>query len=92
MVVVAEMGLVGILLILSVYILILRRSIRLYQRLGPDNLKGRGFVILFWGFLAVYIVNSVFIEMRYFEFVNGVFFISAGFICRMGREYDAKAC
>ena len=90
MVVMAEMGLVGILLISYIYILILWRSIRLYQKLGPNNSSERSFVILFWGFLAVYIVNSVFIEMRYFEFVNSIFFISAGFICRMGREYDAE--
>lgn len=92
MVVVAEMGLVGILLILSAYISILWRSVRLYQRLGPDNSRERGFVILFWGFLAVYVVNSVFIQMRYFEFVNSIFFISAGFICRMERECNAEAC
>ena len=65
---------------------------KLYQRLGPNNLKERSFVILFWGFLAVYIVNSVFIEMRYFEFVNSIFFISAGFICRMEKECNAKVC
>ena len=67
-------------------------SIRLYKNLSVHNPEAKSIVVMFWGFMTVYIVNSVFIEMRYFEFVNSIFFISAGFICRMEKECNAKVC
>lgn len=78
----AEMGLLGIALILCIYFFILSKSIRLYRRLETHDTKGKAAVAIFWGFMAVYIINSIFIEMRYFEFVNSLFFIFAGIIYR----------
>lgn len=86
----AEMGLLGITLILIIYISILLTSIRLYKNLCAHNPEARPIVAVFWGFMAVYIVNSIFIEMRYFEFVNSIFFIFAGIICGWQREYGTK--
>lgn len=74
----AETGIVGALLIVCIYLSILFRSIALYRN-TPD---ARNMLAVFWGCMIVYIVNSIFIEMRYFEFVNSVFFIFAGVICR----------
>jgi len=91
-VVLAEMGIIGIALILVIYGSILLTSIKLYKNLRLYNLQAKSMVIIFWGCMAVYIINSVFIQMRYFEFVNSIFFIFAGLIYRMGREYDVKAC
>jgi len=76
--VLAEMGILGAALILCIYISILFRSIKLYR----NTLKIRNMVVAFWGCMIVYIINSIFIEMRYFEFVNSLFFIFAGAICR----------
>jgi len=89
--VLAEMGLAGISLILCIFISILSKSIKLYRRLSVSNSAERRLVVIFWGFMAVYIVNSVFIEMRYFEFVNAIFFVFAGLICRREMEYADKA-
>jgi len=88
--VLAEMGLVGITLILIIYISILLTSIRLYKNLSAHNPEARSIVVVFWGFMAVFVVNSVFIEMRYFEFVNSAFFIFAGIIYGWQREYGKK--
>lgn len=76
-----EMGISGALLILCVYLSVLFRSIKLYSN-TPDT---RNMVVVFWGCVVVYIVNSIFIEMRHFEFVNSLFFIFAGVICRAGK-------
>jgi len=91
MAVLAEMGMVGISLILCIFISILSRSIKLYRKLNASDSAEKGIVVIFWGFMAVYIVNSMLIEMRYFEFVNAVFFIFAGFICRGEKGYGARA-
>jgi len=79
--VLAEMGMLGAALILCIYISILFRSLKRYKN-SPEI---RNMAIAFWGCMVVYIVNSIFIEMRYFEFVNGLFFIFAGAVCRTER-------
>lgn len=86
----AEMGLVGLTLIMCVYSLILSRSIRLYRRFKENDLAAKSALVVFWGVMAVYVVNSVFIEMRYFEFVNSLFFIFAGIICSWERGYHEE--
>jgi len=53
--------------------------------LHSNSPAARNMVVVFWGCMIVYIVNSIFIEMRYFEFVNSLFFIFAGVICRAGK-------
>lgn len=88
--VLAEMGIVGITLILLIYFFILKRSIRLYKNFEVYKPAARFIVVIFWGFAAVYIANSMFIEMRFFEFVNCLFFIFAGIICGWQRSYDEK--
>jgi len=85
--VLAEMGIIGFALILSIYILILSKSIRLYKFLA-GNPKEKALIAVFWSISAVFIINSLFIEMRYFDFVNCLFFIFAGIICGWERNYD----
>ncbi len=77
----AEVGITGALLILFIYLSILSRSMKVYKRVR----EARGLVVMFWGYAIVYIVNSMFIEMRYAEIVNTLFFILAGAICRMEK-------
>jgi len=84
--VMAEMGISGIALILLIYVTILRRSIWLFRY----TISMRRMVIIFWGFMVIYVVNSIFIEMRYFEFVSSIFFIFAGIISRCQRSYNEK--
>lgn len=86
----AEMGLVGITLILIIYTSILMASVRLYKNLRVHNPEAKPIVIIFWGSMALFVVNAVFIEMRYFEFVNSMFFIFAGIIYGWQREYGKK--
>lgn len=85
----AEMGLLGIILIAFIYFWIVSRSIRLYRYFAAlHDGAGKAMVTVFWGFLAVYVINSIFIEMRYFEFINAFFFIFAGIICGWERAYE----
>ena len=81
----AEMGLSGLILILTVYFLILSKAIKLYKRFAASERDNSVFVVVFLGFMTVYLVNSIFTGMRYFEFVNSLFFIFAGAICRMEK-------
>ncbi|MDP8229686.1 MAG: O-antigen ligase family protein [Candidatus Gorgyraea atricola] len=83
----AEMGIAGFALILSIYFLILSKSIRLYKSLARKPGE-KAMVAVFWAIMAVFVVNSLFIEMKYFEFVNSLFFIFAGIIYGWERHYD----
>ncbi|MFC1620942.1 O-antigen ligase family protein [Candidatus Omnitrophota bacterium] len=87
--VLAEMGVLGFSLIASIYLLILRNSIRLYKNLKNDA-KDVGLVVVFWAFMLVFIVNSIFIEMKFFEFVSSMFFVFAGIICAWEKSYAAS--
>ncbi|MDP2922079.1 MAG: O-antigen ligase family protein [Candidatus Omnitrophota bacterium] len=83
----AEMGLVGTGLLLLIYFSIFSASVRLYKRLSAQDSADKNFVVVFWGIAIVYIVNSIFIEMRYVEFVNSLFFMYAGVIYGWERQY-----
>lgn len=85
----AEMGIAGFALILSIYFLILSKSIRLYKLLAHKPGE-KAMIAVFWAVMAVFVVNSLFIEMRYFEFVNSLFFIFAGIIYGWERHHDTS--
>ncbi len=82
----AEMGLVGFGLILFIYFSILKRSVLLYRRLGDFRISERNLTAVFWAFIPLYVINAVFIDMRYFELINSLLFIYAGIICGMQHE------
>lgn len=82
--VLAEMGILGLGLIVSIYLFILRKSIGLYKKL-QNNAKDTTLIAVFWAVMAVFIVNSIFIDMKYFEFINSIFFVFAGIICAWDR-------
>ena len=86
----AEMGGLGMIFILIIYISILLSSVRLYKKLKLSEHELKSMIVIFWGFMAVYLVNAFCIEMRYFEFVNSIFFIFAGIIYRCQRELCEK--
>jgi len=86
----AEMGFVGIGLLLPIYFLILSRAIKLYRRLTLEPGEGSALVGVFFAFFIAYIATSIFIDTRNFEFINCLFFIFCGVICGWEREYYAK--
>lgn len=87
-----EMGIAGIIPILCIYLFILLGSIRLYRYLALRDSEKRSFVVIFWAFMGTYIINSMFIEMKYFGFVNSLFFIFAGIICGWERGLERQGC
>ena len=87
--VLAETGIVGFMLILIIYTFVLIKSIRLYRYLSHD-LTASSMVITFWGIASVFVLNSMFIEMRDFDFVNSIFFIFAGIICGWERTCNQR--
>jgi O-antigen ligase len=88
--VLTEMGTVGILLVLYVYFAILSKSRSLYRYLTLQNPEGPFLVYIFWGVGIVFLVNAIFIDMRYSEFINSLFFIFAGIICGWERRCNEK--
>ena len=85
-----ETGLVGLTLILSIYIFIISKSIRLYRYLTVHDIESRDLVAIFWAIMAIYFVSSLFVGMRYCGFINVLFYIFAGIICGWERRVNEK--
>ena len=88
----AEMGIVGFMLILYIYISIFLKARRLYKRiwLSRDNRGAISFVLIFLAVMTAYLVSLIFTEMRYFQFANSLFFIFAGIIYGWERTYSKE--
>jgi len=75
-----ELGLVGLMLYLAILADIFRVSLRLYNNLPAGEFLGKGFMVLSWCFLVIYIIEMQFAEIKYFYFPNSLFFAMAGII------------
>lgn len=78
--VLVELGVLGLVIYMSIFIIILLNSIKCYRQLPDDGWLNKKIVIVFWCMSIVYIFNMQFIQMRYFGFVNSLFFLMAGII------------
>ncbi|HMB71763.1 MAG TPA: O-antigen ligase family protein [bacterium] len=95
----AEQGLLGLVPYLLIYFLILRVSIRAYRDLPKEGLISRDFVVCVWCAMACYFVNAMFLEYRYFEYPNVLYFFLMGcmvgiyerFVARRRREEAGAA-
>jgi|GEM_PF-1585862 len=88
--VLAEMGLIGLALVLYIYYKIISKSIVLHKHLFSVQEEDRFLIYIFWGIWVVFLVNAIFIDMRYSEFINSIVFITAGIIFGWGRSFDEK--
>lgn len=86
-----EMGIVGALLILYIYIAILSKSIRLYKYLTKNKLSNdKNIIFIFWCFVIVYTFSANLSDMRYFTSINTIFLMFSGIICRLERDFCEK--
>jgi len=74
----AEQGLLGLLPYVFIFFLILRRSRQIYRRLPDSGMISRDYVVCVWCAIAAYFSNAMFLELRYFEYVNVLFFFIVG--------------
>jgi len=74
----AEQGLVGLVPYILIYLLILSRSRKVYRNLPKSGLISRDYVVCVWCAIAAYVSNAMFLELRYFEYVNVLFFFLVG--------------
>gem|GEM_PF-4098287 len=75
-----ELGLIGLIIYLAILAEVFRVSLRLYNNLPAGEFLGKGFVVLSWCFLVIYITEMQFAEIKYFYFPNSLFFAMAGII------------
>jgi O-antigen ligase len=95
----AECGLVGLLLYIMVFVNIFKHSRDLYLRIPPDagGWVGRDLVILYWILMADYLIDAMFRETSVDPFNNGLFFAFTGVILAVDyllsyrSEYDRFA-
>jgi O-antigen ligase len=75
-----QYGLIGFLAFGAIFLAIVRSGLQL-MRLVPD--QGRAeyqFVVLFWGMLAVYLVQGLFADVVSFPLVGPLLFLFAGIL------------
>lgn len=78
--VLVELGLTGFLIFMSILAVVFSKSIYLYRHSVPDGFLGRGIVVVFWGVAIIYLVNALFIDMKFHQFQNALFYMIAGII------------
>lgn len=76
--IIAEQGLTGLVPYVLIFVFMLRRAGRIYRRFPTKGLVSRDYVVCVWCAIAAYVANSMFLEMRYFEYVNVLFFFLVG--------------
>jgi O-antigen ligase len=95
----SEQGLLGLVPYLAIYFLIFRVSIRAYRELPGEGFLSRDFVVCVWCAMACYFINAMFMEYRFFEYPNVLYFFLMGsmvgtyerFVARRRRAERAAA-
>ncbi len=90
MTVFAEQGLLGIVPYFLIYFFVFRASLRAYRDLPRTGLVSRDFVVCVWCAIVGYFANAMLLEMRYFEYVNVLFFFLIGSMVGMHEQYLAE--
>jgi O-antigen ligase len=88
--IIAEQGLTGLVPYLLIFMLMLRRAKAAYKRFPRNGLISRDYVVCVWCAIAAYISNSMFLEMRYFEYVNVLFFFLVGSMIGLDEELQNR--
>ncbi|MBU1061869.1 MAG: O-antigen ligase family protein [Candidatus Omnitrophica bacterium] len=74
-----ELGALGLIVLLSILSLIFRKSLLLFEKLKDREMSlNREIVVMFWGVGIVYIINSLFIDVKYEPVQNVIFYLAAG--------------
>jgi O-antigen ligase len=87
--IIAEQGALGLLPYLGIFLLVFLRSLRAYRSLPAKGLISKDYVVCVWCGMAAYFINSMFLEMRYFEYVNVLFYFLIGAMVGMQETLEA---
>jgi len=88
----AECGLVGLILYVLVLVNVFKHSRALYSRIPPDasGWVSRDLVILYWILMADYLIDAMFRETSVDPFNNGLFFVFTGLILAVDYLLDYR--
>lgn len=82
-----ELGVLGLVPYLLVYWFIFVVSLRAYRELPDRRIVSPDFVVCVWCAMAAYFVNAMFLELRYFEYVNVLYFFLMGSMVGMYERH-----
>jgi len=87
-----ETGIVGLALMVAVFVLIYKLSLRLYRTISPeaDGLVSRPFVVVFWIALTIYLVDATFVDPLWDVPSNGLFWSFAGLMAGLYRRLETS--
>jgi len=75
-----ELGSLGFLIFISILVLIFRKSLFLFKRLNREGFLSKGLVVVFWAAGICYLLNAFFIDIKYHQFHNVIFYLLGGII------------
>ncbi len=78
--VLAALGLFGFIPLLLIFIYLIQTAKLLYHQLPENEFFGKGLIISYFGVLVIYIINSLLLEMKFFQFPNSLFFLFSGIL------------
>jgi O-antigen ligase len=85
-----EQGIMGLVPYVLVFWFIFVVSVRAYRELPNEGIVSRDFVVCVWCAMATYFANAMFLEMRYFEYVNVLYFFLMGSMVGMYERHRAR--
>ena len=91
LVILAETGLVGLVLFVTALVMLFRASLRLYRRV-PDNAPAflsRPFIVFYWCVLAAWFVDAQFIDPFWVEANNALLWSLSGVVLAYDRLLEA---
>ena len=85
----AEQGLAGLVPYFLVFFFIWKDSRKAYRVMPTSGLVSRDWVVCAWCAMAGYFINGMLIEVRYFEYINVLFFFLMGTTVGMHERHLA---
>jgi O-antigen ligase len=73
-----ELGSIGFILYALILYVIFKATIKSFKNPEESGYLSRSFTIIYWAVFITYVLNSLIIEMRYFLYVNALFFLLSG--------------
>ena len=75
-----ELGIIGLITYIWILFLIIKRSFTCFLKTTREINKLKILIICFWAASIHYFINLVFIDIRYFTFLNSIWFIFAAIV------------
>ncbi|HWN80493.1 MAG TPA: O-antigen ligase family protein, partial [Candidatus Udaeobacter sp.] len=86
-----ELGLVGLIPFLAIFVLIFRASLHLYRHSHPNGLYGRELTLAYWQMAIAFLVCVSFVDPSMDEFLHGYFLTVTALIIRRSELVEQPA-